>query len=121
MSEFNFIVIGTGSAGAVVASRLSENPDSHVLVLEAGTENIPSNVDAPAIFSKLQHTAVDWDYPTVPQPGLANRVVRQPRGKMVGGTSNMNAMLYVRGNPADFDNWAYNGAPGWGYDNVLPY
>lgn len=121
MSEFNFIVIGTGSAGAVVASRLSENPESRVLVLEAGTRDIPSNVDDPAIFSKLQHTPVDWDYPTVPQPGLAGRVVRQPHGKMVGGTSNMNAMLYVRGNPADFDNWAYNGAPGWSYENVVRY
>lgn len=121
MSEFNFIVIGTGSAGAVVASRLSENPESRVLVLEAGTRDIPSNVDDPAIFSKLQHTPVDWDYPTVPQPGLAGRVVRQPHGKMVGGTSNMNAMLYVRGNPADFDNWAHNGAPGWSYENVVRY
>lgn len=78
-------------------------------------------INDPAVFPKLQHTEVDWDYPSVPQPGLAGRVIRQPHGKMVGGTSNMNAMLYVRGNPADFDNWAYNGAPGWSYDSVVPY
>lgn len=104
-----------------MASRLSENLESRVLVLEAGTRDIPTNVDDPAIFPKLQHSAVDWDYPTTPQPGLVDRIVRQPHGKMVGGTSNMNAMLYVRGNPADFDNWAYNGAPGWSYETVVPY
>lgn len=104
-----------------MASRLSENLESRVLVLEAGTRDIPTNVDDPASFPKLQHSAVDWDYPSTPQPGLADRVVRQPHGKMIGGTSNMNAMLYVRGNPADFDNWAYNGAPGWSYETVVPY
>jgi choline dehydrogenase len=119
--EYDFIVVGTGSAGSVVINRLSESEDVKVLALEAGGRNLPEAAINPAIWPSLLGTEFDWDYSTVSQSGLANRVIEEPHGKMIGGTSSMNGMLYVRGHRSDFDAWAFGGAKGWGYEDVLPY
>lgn len=121
MPEYDYIVVGSGSAGAVLAGRLSEDPGTSVLVLEAGGRSRPHmNVQIPAAFAKQFHTAIDWDYESEPEPHLGGRRIYQPRGKMLGGTSGMNAMIYIRGNRADYDGWAKAGADGWSYDEVLP-
>jgi choline dehydrogenase len=121
MDTFDFIVIGTGSAGAVVVNRLSENPAVKVLALEAGGDEIPANVDNPALWYTLLGSNVDWGYQSVPQPALDGRTIREPRGKIPGGTSNLHLMMHIRGHPSDYDNWAYNGCLGWSYQDVQPY
>jgi choline dehydrogenase len=121
MSVYDFIIIGTGSAGSVLANRLSENPAVKVLALEAGGSEIPPNVENPSLWYTLFGSPVDWGYTSVPQPGLNGRVTYEPRGKIPGGSSNLYIMMHIRGHPADYDNWAYNGCPGWSYQEVLPY
>ena len=121
MSDFDFIVVGAGSAGSAVASRLSENPKSRVLVLEAGGTEISPTVENPSTWFMLLGSDIDWGYTTIPQPGLNNRVVYEPRGKIIGGTSQLYLMMHIRGHAADYDNWAYMGNPGWAYKDVLPY
>jgi choline dehydrogenase len=121
LSKYDFIVVGAGSAGSVLADRLSENPDTKVLVLEAGGPNLPENVDIPQLWFTLLGSDVDWKYQSVPQPGLDGRQTFEPRGKLPGGSSNFYIMMHIRGARSDYDNWAYNGCPGWGYDDVLPY
>lgn len=123
-SEYDYIVIGGGSAGAVVASRLSEMRDQHVLLMEAGgTENLLS--DIPLAAGNLQMSPIDWSYQTEPQKqacfGLVNRRSRWPRGRVLGGSSVLNYMLYLRGNSRDYDNWERQGAYGWSWRDVLPY
>lgn len=120
--SFDYIVIGSGSAGGVVAARLSEDPQVSVLLLEAGPEDDDDMIHMPAGFSTLFRTKWDWNYRTSEQKQLGNRRTTWPRMKALGGCSSMNAMIYIRGNRADFDEWrdAY-GAAGWGYDDVLPY
>jgi choline dehydrogenase len=119
--NYDFIVIGAGSAGCAVASRLSESGQYAVLLLEAGGPDDEPNIHIPARFSSLFHTELDWDYETTPQVGLNNRQEYVPRGKMYGGTSSMNAMVYQRGHPSDYDRWAELGNEGWSYEEVLPY
>jgi choline dehydrogenase len=116
----DYIVIGAGSAGCAIAARLSEDPDASVLLVEAGGSNRKLEVRAPLAFSKQFHTPLDWDYWTEPEPNLFGRKIFSPRGKMLGGSSSMNAMIYIRGNRLDYDAWAEGGATGWSYDDVLP-
>ena len=118
---YDYVIVGAGSAGCVLASRLSEDAATRVLLLEAGSRNTSLAVRIPAAFSKLFKTAGDWGYMTVVQPNLAGRSLYWPRGKMLGGSSSMNAMMHVRGNRADYDAWAALGNTGWSYDEVLPY
>jgi choline dehydrogenase len=117
---YDYIVVGAGSAGCVLAARLSENPRVKVLLLEAGKPDAKPEARIPAAFSKLFHTKYDWDYRTEPEPTTGNRPRYWPRGKMLGGSSSLNGMMYVRGHPADFDLWRQAGNAGWGYDDVLP-
>src|SRR5680860_132569 len=119
---YDYIVVGSGSAGAVVAARLSENPGTSVLLLEAGPEDDADEIRIPAAFPTLFRTKWDWNYLTTAQKQLAGRRSDWPRMKALGGCSSMNAMIYIRGNHADYDEWRDSyGATGWGYDDVLPY
>ena len=121
MRIYDYVIIGAGSAGCVLAARLSEDPDTTVCLVEAGGSDRNLNVKIPAAFPKMFRTARDWDYFSDPEPGLMGRRLFMPRGKMLGGSSSMNAMLYVRGNAYDYDDWSKHGADGWSYDEVLPY
>ena len=118
---YDYIIVGAGSAGCVLANRLSEDPSVRVLLLEAGGKDRSPNIKIPAAFAKQFHTKLDWDYDTEPEPHLDGRQLYMPRARTLGGCSSMNAMLYVRGRPLDYDGWEAQGAPGWGYSDVLPY
>ncbi len=107
--DADYIVVGTGSAGSVLANRLSADPGASVVVLEAGPRDKNRFIRIPAAFSKLFRSEVDWDYLTEPQKQLDGREIYWPRGKMLGGSSSMNAMMWVRGFAADYDEW---GSPG---------
>ncbi|MFE3318749.1 GMC family oxidoreductase [Nocardia sp. NPDC059195] len=117
----DYVVVGTGSSGAVLAARLSERSATSVIALEAGPEDKAQAVHIPAAFSKLFQTDVDWNYLTTPQSELGDRQVFWPRGKMLGGSSSMNAMMWVRGFAADYDEWARAAGPGWSFANVVEY
>ncbi|MEZ5330720.1 MAG: GMC family oxidoreductase N-terminal domain-containing protein [Thermoanaerobaculia bacterium] len=117
---FDFVVVGAGSAGCVLAGRLSEDPDVRVLLLEAGPHDRRLEVRVPAAFSRLFHGRRDWDLATEPEEPLAGRSLYVPRGRMLGGSSSLNAMIYIRGHRVDFDGWAATGCPGWSYAEVLP-
>ena len=123
MSErADYIVVGAGSAGCVVASRLSEDPTVNVVLLEAGPKDRHPMIHVPAgIRTLLEHPVINWNYSSEPEEGSGGRRIHWPRGKVLGGSSSINGMLYVRGNPADYDGWAQRGCAGWGYDDVLPY
>jgi choline dehydrogenase-like flavoprotein len=118
---YDYVIVGAGSAGCVLANRLSEDPSVNVLLLEAGGRDRSPNIKIPAAFANQFHTKLDWDYMTEPEPHVDGRELYIPRGKALGGCSSMNAMLYVRGRPLDYDAWEAQGAPGWGYRDVLPY
>ncbi len=121
MESYDYIIVGAGSAGCVLANRLSADPSVRVLLIEAGGKDRSPNIKIPAAFSKQFHTKLDWDFATEPEPFVDGRSLYIPRGKGLGGSSSMNAMLYVRGRPLDYDSWEAQGAPGWGYRDVLPY
>jgi choline dehydrogenase len=119
---YDYIIIGAGSAGCVLANRLSEDPDVRVLLLEAGPRDWHPYIHMPAGLAKLVgQNWLNWDYSTAPEPQLDNRVLWWPRGKVLGGSSSINAMCYIRGVPADYDGWAAHGATGWDWAGVLPY
>src|SRR5271154_2557546 len=118
---YDYIIVGAGSAGCVLAARLTEDPQTRVLLLEAGPRDTRKEVHIPAAFSKLYKTSVDWNYSTEPEPWLNNRKLYWPRGKMLGGSSSMNAMIYMRGNRLDYDYWASLGNKSWAFSDVLPY
>ena len=122
MDEVDYLVLGGGSAGSVLASRLSENPAATVALFEAGGSGDGWVVDTPIANVLTATTKLNnWAYETVPQPGLGGRRGYQPRGRALGGSSAINAMIYTRGRPADYDAWAALGNPGWSYADVLPY
>ncbi len=121
MDKFDYIIIGAGSAGCVLANRLSENSANSVLLLEAGGPDKKMEIHIPAAYGNLHRTEVDWGFSTEPQKHVNNRRIYLPRGKALGGSSSTNAMAYVRGNSADYDEWASLGNQGWSYKDVLPY
>ncbi len=121
MAEYDYVIVGAGSAGCALANRLSADPSVKVLLLEAGGSDRNLNIRIPVGFAKQFRTDLDWGYSSEPEPNLIGRSMYLPRGRSLGGSSSMNAMIYLRGHRTDFDGWAANGAPGWSYAEVLPY
>jgi len=120
--EFDYVIVGAGSAGCVLANRLSADGKHSVLLLEAGPKDTNIWIHVPLGYGKLfKEKSVNWMYQTEPEPELGGRQVFQPRGKVLGGSSSINGLLYVRGQHEDYDRWRQRGNAGWGYDDVLPY
>jgi choline dehydrogenase len=119
---YDYVIVGAGSAGCVLASRLSENPDARVLLLEAGPPDTADEIHIPAAVNLLFQTAYDWNYQTVSQDRAGGRSIYWPRGRVLGGSSSINAMIYIRGSRHDYDSWRDDyGCEGWGYTDLLPY
>ena len=118
---YDYVIVGAGSAGCVLAARLSEDPSVKVALIEAGGKDDAQEIHTPITFAQLFKTKYDWDFATEPEPQLDNRRVYLPRGHMLGGSSSMNAMIYIRGHRSDYDEWAASGVSGWSYSDVLPY
>jgi choline dehydrogenase len=115
---YDYVIVGAGSAGCVLAARLSEGPDVSVLLLEAGPPDVNQNIHVPLGYLQLARTEVDWDYHSAPEPNCNGRRISLPRGKVLGGSSSVNAMIYIRGNRRDYDEW---GVDGWAWDDLFPY
>ena len=121
-TEFDYVIVGSGSAGAILASRLSEDPGTQVLLLEYGGSDASIFVRMPSALSiPMNSPRYNWGFESEPEPHLNNRRMNCPRGKVLGGTSSINGMVYVRGHPLDIDAWEESGAAGWNYANCLPY
>jgi len=121
MATYDYVVVGAGSAGCVVASRLADDPGARVALIDAGPPDGAPEIHVPVAFEQLWHSRYDWGFVSEPEPGIDGQRCYLPRGRVLGGSSSLNAMLYVRGNRADYDEWADSGLAGWGYDDVLPY
>jgi choline dehydrogenase-like flavoprotein len=121
MTSADYVIVGAGSAGCVLAARLSEDPDVRVVLLEAGGPDTADEIHIPAFFPAVMKSSYDWDLQGEPEPALANRRLFLPRGRCLGGSSSINAMIYLRGNRLDYDDWAAQGCTGWSYEEVLPY
>jgi choline dehydrogenase len=119
--SYDYVIIGGGSAGCVLAARLTEDPNVSVALLEAGDADKAQEISTPIAWPGLAKTKFDWDFASEPEPALNGRRVYIARGKTLGGSSAVNAMIYMRGNPMDYDGWAKEGAPGWSYQEILPY
>ena len=120
--DFDYIIVGAGSAGCVLANRLSADPGKRVLLLEAGGSDVNPWIHIPVGYFKTMHNpATDWCYITEPDEGIASRRLQWPRGKVLGGSGSLNGLLYVRGQPQDYDRWAQLGNQGWSFEEVLPY
>jgi choline dehydrogenase len=115
---FDYVIVGAGSAGCVLAARLSEDPDVKVLLLESGPPDVKENIHVPLGYLQLGATDVDWDYHSAPEQHCGGRRITLPRGRVLGGSSSINAMIYIRGNPLDYSEW---GVPGWEWPDLLPY
>jgi choline dehydrogenase len=115
---YDYVIVGAGSAGCVLANRLSEDPDVSVLLLEAGPPDVNENIHVPLGYLQLGGTEVDWDYHSAPEPECGGRRIVLPRGRVLGGSSSINAMVYIRGNRLDYDGW---GVAGWSWADLLPY
>ena len=119
---YDFIVTGAGSAGCVLAARLSESGRHRVLLLEAGGKDTYPWIHIPLGYAKtFVNPRVNWMFDSEPEPNLNDRIMYQPRGKVLGGTSSINGMVYMRGNHADYDEWRQRGCEGWDWESVLPY
>ena len=121
MKQADYVIVGAGSAGCALAARLSEDPSISVILLEAGGRDLNPWIHVPVgYFRTMNNPSVDWCYKTAPDPGLAGRSLGWPRGKVLGGSSSLNGLLYVRGQAQDYDRWRQMGCEGWGFDDVLP-
>ena len=119
--SFDYVIVGAGSAGSALAARLSADPNASVLLLEAGPADKKTEIHIPAAFAQLFRSGLDWNYDTTPQAPLGGRSVYWPRGRVLGGSSSMNAMMWVRGFAADYDGWADQAGPEWSWAALLPY
>ena len=115
---YDYVIVGAGSAGCVLAARLAEDPDTSVLLLEAGGPDTKENIHVPLGYLQLHRTDVDWNYVSAPEPHCGGRRIGLPRGRVLGGSSSINAMVYIRGNHRDYDEW---GAQGWAWEDLFPY
>ena len=121
MRAYDYVIVGAGPAGCCLAARLTEDPDVSVLLMEAGGRDWHPHIHVPAGFAKLTGKAFNWGYSTAPQREIDGREMWYPQGRVLGGGSSINAMIYTRGNAKDYDAWAASGCPGWSYADVLPY
>ena len=122
MEEFHYIIIGAGSAGCVLANRLSKNPKNKILLIEAGGRDLNPWIHIPVGYFKTMHNPnTDWCFKIQSDPGLNGRKMNYPRGKTLGGSSSINGLLYIRGQSNDYDYWRQLGNVGWGWQDVLPY
>ena len=120
MANYDYIIVGAGSAGGALAARLSENPANKVLLLEAGAKSHPYSRMPLSFGLLIDNPAANWCYQSEPEPGTANRTIPVPRGKLLGGSSSINGLVWVRGQPLDFDTWAQMGCRGWSWRDVAP-